>query len=135
MSKLDDISSYIREQLSKYVGCANTDDLRHDITQDVAKIINDARDKFDSAWTDGPPQVGDLVEARNYQGLILEPDDWSKSSSFQANGTISFTLMLPGNALLVLATEGRERGKIRVMSTFSGEIGWMSITNLRPFQP
>lgn len=134
MNKLEDISDYIREQLSKYIGVANTDDLRQNLVQDVARIISKARDKFDDAWPDGPPKVGDLVETR-IQGLILEPDDWNKSSSFQANGVISFTLMLPGNALLVLATEGRERGKIRVMSTFSGECGWASIANLRPYEP
>jgi hypothetical protein len=131
MSKLEDISEYIREQLAKYVGATNTDDLRRDITQDVANIINEAREKFSSAWSDGSPRLGDLVEAR-IQGLILEPDDWS-TAPWRSNGSIVFTLMLPGNPLLVLAVEGREKGKIRVMSTFSGEIGWISITNLRPF--
>jgi len=133
MSKLEDISSYIREQLSKYVGTVNTDELRRDLTQDVARIINEALNKFDNTWSNGPPKVGDLVEVPNYQGLILEPDDWSKP--FASDGTISFTLMLPDNPLLVLAVEGRGPGKIRVVSTFGGEVGWMSITDLRPFKP
>jgi hypothetical protein len=134
MSKLEDISSYIREALSKYIGAENNDDLKDRLVRDVANVINEARDKFDGVWDNGPPQVGDIVEVRDYQGLILEPDDLSKSPFDVNNGTITFTLMLPGNPLLVLATEGREPGQLRVMSVHTGETGWMHTKNLRPFE-
>lgn len=133
MNKLEDILEYIREQLAKYVDATNTDDLSVTLRK-MSRTSSTKRAKSSAArGSDGSPRVGDLVEARIH-GFILEPDDWS-TPPWRSNGSIVFTLMLPGNPLLVLAVEGREKGKIRVMSTFSGEIGWISVTNLRPFDP
>lgn len=132
MSKLDDISKYIREKLSGYIGHENNDDLGSRLVGDLAKVIHEARQKFDDTWAD-PPKLGDVVEVRDASGIILEPDDLGKPLYDATTGALSFTFILPGNPLLVLATTGRDAGKLRVMSTWSGDVGWIHLDNLRPF--
>jgi hypothetical protein len=135
VSKLDDVTAYIREKLSGYIGKPNSGDLKERLTEDLVGIIGDVTAKFDDPWKDGPPSVGDFVHARVATGCILEPDDLSKPLYDSATGTISFIFMLPGTPLLVLATEGRDPDNIRVMSIWSGDVGWMHLEHLRPFEP
>ncbi len=134
MSKFEDISKYIREQLSGYIGESNSDDTRERLTKDLAEIIGDVAKKFDDTWVDGYPKVGDFVEARDLDAGLLEPDDMSKPLYDAARGSISLNYMMPGTPLLVLATEGRSKGNIRVMSIWSGDVGWMHMDCLRPFE-
>lgn len=132
MSKLKDISSYIREQLSKYIGHENNDDLGSRLAEDLVKVIHEAKQKFDDTWVE-PPKPGDIVEVRDASGIVLESDDLDKPLYNATTGAIFFTFIPPGSPLLVLATTGRDAGKLRVMSTWSGEVGWIHLDNLRPF--
>jgi hypothetical protein len=136
MSKLDDIEEYLRKHLTSwYSGKPNSDDLKEKMAHDVVDLVRTAATKFHSTWKDGLPAVGDFVEARNVSTGLLEPDDINKPLYDSARGTISLLYMMPGTPLLVLATEGRSQGNIRVMSIWSGDTGWIHVDCLRPFEP
>jgi hypothetical protein len=134
MSKLDDFAKYIREQLSGYIGEPNSEDSKERMAKELVEIIDSAAKKFDDTWVEGLPKVGDFVEARSVDSGLLEPDDMSKPLYDSAQGSISLVYMMPGTPLLVLATDGRDRGNTRVMSIWSGDVGWMHMDCLRPFE-
>lgn len=136
MSKIDDVEEYLLKHLTSwYIAKPNSDDLKEKMAHDVVDLVRAAAKMSDNTWEYGLPEVGDFVEARNVSTGLLEPDDMSKPLYDSARGTISLLYMMPGTPLLVLATEGRSQGTIRVMSIWSGDTGWIHVDCLRPFEP
>jgi len=104
MSLLDHLNQNLREQLLRYIGSSSNEKLKERLAEDVMKILDEAVSKLGSTWDEGGPQPGDVVEVRESTGVVLEPDDMSIPLYDANSGYLSFTFMLPGAPLLVLAT-------------------------------